>query len=365
VTQLSSDSEDSATAETLYVPSDHSSDDGPPDSPSHHPPALPHTSETLPGLCGPVLSQPPAPRVSEATPLPIPPSPPPAHPACQVPPDHFPTGCQSPRTVHTVPEPAPSGPGCYPLPPPLLPRLPHSTYLALCPLPSSYKVLAPSIYKAFLQACERVADDFLASPSELTTLNFLALPKVGLAPGLAKGGKPVDRLHKYPWVSLPEVPVYSNSTPKATTQRMVELGRISTASALLAADNSVVPNSPEVVQALHAKHPQGPSLPFGSAVGPVNGSAPDLAGLQTALDSFKSDTAPGISGWTVPLLRIAFKSDSVQKMVTTLCGMMLSGKAPAQRMWCSSRLVALSKPGGGLGPLLLENCCTDSAQRPS
>jgi hypothetical protein len=148
------------------------------------------------------------PECQRPPPRPHPPNPPPAHPACQVPPDHFPTGCQSPRTVHTVPEPAPSGPGCYPLPPPFYQDSPHSTYLALCPLPSSYKVLAPSIYKAFLQACERVADDFLASPSELTTLNFLALPKVGLAPGLAKEANP--------WTGCTSTPGYPSQKYQST-----------------------------------------------------------------------------------------------------------------------------------------------------
>jgi hypothetical protein len=150
---------------------------------------------------------------------------------------------------------------------------------------------------------------------------------------------------------------------------MVEMGRISAAAHLLEEGSASVQPTPEVVNTLKAKHPAGPANPFGSGVGPVNGSCPDTEALQSALKSFKVDTAPGVSGWTVPLLRAAMRSKVVMEMIHSLCTMMVSGTAPGQEMLCSSRLVALAKPGGGIRPIavgeLLYRLCTKAILRHS
>jgi hypothetical protein len=85
--------------------------------------------------------------------------------------------------------------------------------------------------------------------------------------------------------------------------------------------------------------------------------------------SFKHDTAPGVSGWTVPLLKVALRSDSVQKMLTTLVTMLLAGTAPGRKFLCSSRLIALDKPDRGVRPIaigeLVYRLCTKSIVRHS
>jgi len=55
--------------------------------------------------------------------------------------------------------------------------------------PARLQALGPHSAQIFTGCAERVAQSFLANPCESTLLDFLALPKVGLVPGLRKGYK--------------------------------------------------------------------------------------------------------------------------------------------------------------------------------
>ena len=244
----------------------------------------------------------------------------------------------------------------------------QETFRALACLPTTYKPLSPAVYKAFLSAADRLAVVYIEDPSDLAVLDFLALPKVGLAPGLIKGHKPVERLAHYPNVNMPSSPTrYRQRQPATQVQALVETGRISSASRHLEGSAAVLPATPAVVETLHSKHPSGTVNPFGPLPGPVNGSCPSEDTILDTFHSFKSDTAPGISGWTVPMLKIALRSKNVIKMVRSLCAAMLAGKAPGQPMWCASRLIALAKPDGGVRPIaigeLVYRLCTKATLR--
>lgn len=239
----------------------------------------------------------------------------------------------------------------------------------LASLPAMYKQLPPRINQAFSDASERMADAFLAEPSDLAVLNFMCLPKVGLAPGQPETAS--DRLAMYPEVALPKLPLREGAALQGTAsaKKQVEVGRLGHAARLLGGSTSAPSRTPETVEALKAKHPPGTRNPFGSTVGPSNNSPPSTEAIVEALYSFKPDTAPGVSGWTVPLLKVAIRSDSVKKMLTRLVGMFLAGSAPGRELLCSSRLVALEKPDGGIRPIavgeLVYRLCTKAILRHS
>ena len=242
----------------------------------------------------------------------------------------------------------------------------EQAFLRMASLPVTYKKLPPHVTTAFGDASEKAAERFLANPSDKSILEFLCLPKVGLAPG--QPGDASHRLSVFPDIKFPEAPPRrepSGSGP--SPQKQVELGRLGNAARILGGQGSVATPTPEVVDALRSKHPQGPQNPFGAGVGPFSHSPPSTEALVEALESFKPDTAPGVSGWTVSLLKVAMRSDTVKRMLTTLAGMILAGTAPGRAFLCSSRLIALDKPDGGVRPIavgdLVYRLCTKAIVR--
>jgi len=107
----------------------------------------------------------------------------------------------------------------------------------------------------------------------------------------------------------------------------------------------------DTIASLKAKHPSGHPNPFGSEPGPAPGLSPSQNDVLSAINSFKAFSAPGISGWTVPLLKLATKAPKVVEFLTTLRGMVGQGSAPGQSMLCASRLTPLLKKDGGLRPI--------------
>lgn len=120
---------------------------------------------------------------------------------------------------------------------------------------------------------------------------------------------------------------------------------------MLEEEASVAELTPEILQQLKAKHPQGPPTPFGQAAGPTPGRAPDADIILKALDAFKPDTAPGISGWSVPLLKMASKRAPVVKFLQLLCASIGNNTAPGRAMLRTSRLIPLKKDDGSVRPI--------------
>ncbi len=134
--------------------------------------------------------------------------------------------------------------------------------------------------------------------------------------------------------------------------RMVQSGRLSSAARVLGGESKVADIAEETLAALESKHPVGETPPsVGATIGPTQGLAPNRGDIQTALESFRTDVAPGISGWTVPLLRLASRSPAFLEFLTLLTASVSAGTAPGRSMLCTSRLTPVAKTDGGIRPI--------------
>jgi len=138
---------------------------------------------------------------------------------------------------------------------------------------------------------------------------------------------------------------------KRHTERLVEAGPLSSAARTLTGESKVADLTPDVIRALKDKHPDGPASPFPSSPGPSPPRCPSEDALLNALGGFASDTAPGISGWTAPLLRQAIRVPAFAKFLSSLTAGISNGTAPGQSMLCTSRLTPLLKREGGIRPI--------------
>ena len=240
----------------------------------------------------------------------------------------------------------------HPLPPT---SSPTERFLKLAQIPTIFVPLPGRLVPSFISAAERCAVAFLDCPSEQTLLDFLALPKVGVLPSALHGASATSRLQAYPDIEWPEgrlglAPSEGlQGVPKV--EKLVEKGRLGSAGRVLTGTTRIAEVNEETLSSLRGLHPEGPQEPFGPHQGPQHGEAPDEGDVQKALASLKWDTAPGISGWTVPLLRIAARNGAVLRFLTSLTGMITSSSAPGRAMLCASRITPLLKASGGIRPI--------------
>lgn len=223
----------------------------------------------------------------------------------------------------------------------------------LAHLPTVFKPLPTHTLRHFGLACERLAEAYLASPSDQTLLDILALPKVGLVPAVNSKtpSQAKTLLESYPAVPWPQALPPIHLETQSRIVKLVEAGRLSSAARSLVGQAKIADVTPEVIRDLKEKHPRGPTDPFPRAPGPLPAKAPDLDDINNALRRFASDTAPGISGWTVPILRQAIKLPNFARFVVSLTASMAKGTAPGSSMLCTSRLTPLLKPDGGVRPI--------------
>ncbi|KIR97648.1 hypothetical protein L804_04788 [Cryptococcus deuterogattii 2001/935-1] len=111
---------------------------------------------------------------------------------------------------------------------------------------------------------------------------------------------------------------------------------------------SVAELTPEILEQLEVKHPRGPTTRFGQAVGPTPGQAREVDVILKALDAFKPDTVPGVSGWLVPLLKLASKRAPVLKFLQLLCASIANNTVLGRAMLGTSRLIPLKKEDGSV-----------------
>jgi hypothetical protein len=229
----------------------------------------------------------------------------------------------------------------------------HARFLRLRQLPTIFKPIPTSMIRPFAKACDRLAKAYLANPADATLLDILALPKVGLMPALATKSAPVAKaiLESYPNVPWPAAPTLLRFASGQRTLKLIESGRLSSAARTLTGESKVADVTPEAIDSLKSKHPTGPTHPFPRQPGPMPCRSPDIDDLKNALKRFASDTAPGISGWTVPLLRQAINMPEFARFIVALTAAMNKGTAPGASMLCTSRLTPLLKPDGGIRPI--------------
>jgi hypothetical protein len=111
----------------------------------------------------------------------------------------------------------------------------------------------------------------------------------------------------------------------------------------------------DTLQRLRDLHPQGPRDPYHNIRPP---SPPESvwedvpqAVFDRALAAMGKYSAPGLSGWTVPLLRIAYTTPGFKAFISKLLDGIVDGTAPGQDIFTASCLIALSKPSGGIRPI--------------
>ena len=230
----------------------------------------------------------------------------------------------------------------------------------LAGLPPSYKPLGPAVAKAYKDASERLAKAYAAQPSRTALLTFLALPKIGLVPGLRHGQRAaISRLEAYPNVNLPRPDNTARTRLSATlnARRLVEAGRLGAAARALSNDVSIAPLTPETINQLSSLHPVGPFQSFGPRTF-LPSVEPQLEPItadhiHNALKSFRHDSAPGLSGLTVPLLRMACDRPAVMDLLLDIANGMVEGTALGQDLLCAARLTPLQKAGGGIRPIAI------------
>jgi len=214
-----------------------------------------------------------------------------------------------------------------------------------------FKPLPGYLVPAFVAQCDKLAEAYLASPTETNLYLILALVKVGVVPALrAPRSKAV--LHAYPAVPFPERDnsVGLSSKVKKVT-RLVETGRLGSAARVLASDSKVVEVTDELAETLQALHPVGEPDPFGISVGPSQGRAPNEDDVKAGIGSLKWDTAAGLSGWSVAFLRLASRSPRFLAFLTSLIAGISAGTAPGASMLCAARLTPIGKANGGIRPI--------------
>ena len=218
---------------------------------------------------------------------------------------------------------------------------------------TTYKLLPKGIVKPFLGISSYVAGLRGNGMARAVRL-FLLIPKFSLAPGLAArdaSGYLSNHLHNLvPEAHFEDVPSWS---PVKKAIRQLEQGKFGAAMRALEEDSSIAELSPEVIQTLKEKHPvyEGTRRTDRYAKPPALPDTPDAEEIKSALASYPSDTAPGLSGWTVRLLGLAMRNTEVVDFVVEMAHRMQRGTFTVWELLCTSRLTPLKKATGGLRPI--------------
>ena len=243
---------------------------------------------------------------------------------------------------------------------PALEKTSVQALLAYSKVPIPEKRLHARQAALFTAAADRAADAFLRHPREKALLNLLLLPRV-LGMGLEKG-QLAATLRAFP-STIPPLPA-TEDTPTTTrtpprdqspTRRAVKLlekGYLGRASRALTDPTPLAPETPETLETLREKHPIGSRDPFAGA-SPSPGQPITLEAISDAIGSIGREKAPGLSGWTRPLLDLATASPSspVLLALRLLADIIRQGTAPGPDLLCASRLIGLEKPDGGVRPI--------------
>ena len=230
--------------------------------------------------------------------------------------------------------------------------------LLLANLPTPFKPVPTRLIRPLIALLDKLATAFLADPSEATLTDFLAVPKLAIHPAArlmsSNPRAAIELLRAFPDIPLPPVPIPRPATAEnrlKSITKLVHNGRLGTAANLVRGNTKIVTVDNAVLAKLRAKHPPGAPNPFGSRPGPVTGIGPTEDDFLASLNAAKPFTAPGISGWTIGLLKLATKVPSVLSMLNTLTGMIGQGTAPCRDLLVASRLTPLAKNDGGLRPI--------------
>jgi len=248
---------------------------------------------------------------------------------------------------------------------PILLKPAIQTLIAYAKVPVPEKRLHPRQAALFTTAAERAAEAFLSQPRERTLLNLLLLPRV-LGIGLQQQDL-AKTLKAYP-TTLPPPPKTQDletqppgppdrpqrqQTPTKRAIKLLEQGYLGRAAQALLDPTPVAKETLATLEALYSKHPIGEGNPFANS-NPRPGQAITVDDIEASIASISPEKAPGLSGWTRPLLDLATTSKTSQafvKALRLLTDMIRQGTAPGQEILCASRLIGLEKKDGGVRPI--------------
>jgi hypothetical protein len=208
-----------------------------------------------------------------------------------------------------------------------------------------------SKHKPFLACVDRLSSAFLDDPTSVESLfHLLQLPRLGLTYGLTLGNKYARHMAAYPHIET--------LSPRPRSDRMsiplpdrveaeVKKGNLSRAARLLSPSNPIAPLNDTTRAKLQSLHPAGPLDPFGKTTPPRHGPAifPDSDLIQTCFASIKRETAPGPSGWTQPLLKLAMEREKFREFLVLYARMVARGDAPGRELMLACRGTPLDKDG--------------------
>lgn len=237
-----------------------------------------------------------------------------------------------------------------------LPPLPPSEdtilqqHKALLMLPGVSSDLPAHAYDAFCATVDRLAALYREEPTAANLLTILSLPKLAIAGHLArkKAFALEQRLARYPQYTQTILSFRESAeiTPMKAVQKSVELGRFTRASRLFTENTAVASVDADTISQLQALHPSGPSNPFSATTSKptINITYEDV---DLAVKAMRPDTAPGISGWTLNLFKLAFRRDTQFGMFfLDLIEAISAGTAPGYELLCASALTPLNKNPG-------------------
>ena len=230
----------------------------------------------------------------------------------------------------------------------------ESSFVHLALLPAPVKPLGIQYHNVFKETVRRLSQCYVNDPrSETALYDILALPKVGLAPGLKVNTH--KRLQQYPRVEIPAVPTdftpYSNTSTLKRISQQVCNNKLGRAARLLGDQLAIAEVTPVVIDILRDKHPDGQPKTFGAKHGCLPGITPDSTNILAAFETIKPETGTGVSGWSQPLLAIALREPLFLEFLTIFTRQICQGVAPLRRLFCASRLTPLKKPDGGIRPI--------------
>lgn len=234
--------------------------------------------------------------------------------------------------------------------------------LAFAKIPIPEKKLHARQGTLFQAAAAKIAQSFLQHPREKTLLHFLLLPRV-LGLGLAKGnlaatlkGFPSNLDSLEITIEPPkDLDPILNQSPAKRAARLLEKGYLGRAAKALVNPAPLALDSEENREILRSKHPIGARDPFQGRTRPRPGQPVTQEAILEAISSINKEKAPGLSGWTRPLLDLAIgqPSSPIVAFLRLLADMIRQGTAPGVSLLCASRLIGLEKPNGDLRPIAI------------
>jgi hypothetical protein len=224
----------------------------------------------------------------------------------------------------------------------------------------------------FIEASTRIVASYLAHPTEQNLFYFLLLPKV-LAIGLNnKENRNLGAtLRAYPSVIPIASPIDNDleldrDLPRSyldeekalelaitRASSLVDRGLIGRASRTIVNPSTIAKSSNKTLKALEEKHPiEAIGRRFRARTKPPSTRPIVDKDILAAISSFSTDTASGLDGWTIPLLKLVIEKGRGLEFLRALANQTSKGLTKGSSLLLASRLIPIDKKeDGGIRPI--------------